>query len=145
MPYQLTEPHPTTTANSYIHTGRGGAGNMYKASKTTSSSKPASVVPNKKGKFSSGRGGAGNILPLSEAMPFSFDEELSLQTTREQHHDVWHVGRGGAGNWSRKDSNASMRGSDELERKKSTDTVGSNASSTRSGFLGRLSSAFERR
>jgi len=65
---------------------------------------------------------------------YSFDEELERQATREQKDGVWHVGRGGAGNWTSKKI--------EGERKTSTS---SDASSVRSGFLGRLSSGFERR
>jgi len=76
---------------------------------------------------------------VQEAAPFSFDEELSLQTTREQNHDVWHVGRGGAGNWTKKGE-----GEAGLQRKS---TAGSESSqgSARSGLLGRLSGVFERR
>jgi hypothetical protein len=144
MPYSLTEPHPTTRPNHYTHTGRGGAGNMYKpTSSTISTSTPLRQTvshASSSGKFSSGRGGAGNIRPVQEAAPFSFDEELSLQTTREQNHDVWHVGRVGAGNWTRKGGEE-----DEGLRRKETGGSESSQGSARSGWLGRLSGAFERR
>ena len=33
--YAITEPHPTVRRNAYAHTGRGGAGNTFRASSTT--------------------------------------------------------------------------------------------------------------
>merc|ERR1712059_229024 len=63
--FQLVEPHPSV--NHYAHAGRGGAGNYFKAPKTSNGSTargPASLfehgLPKSKSKFSSGRGGAGN-------------------------------------------------------------------------------------
>jgi hypothetical protein len=139
--YQITEPHPT--AHSYIHSGRGGAGNTFKAPKTTNASTavgPASLfetgLPQTSTKFSSGRGGAGNIRDTAEKAIFSFDEELQRQVTRDQKAKdgaVWHVGRGGAGNW------ATIRPSSG--RKDSS----SSADSERSGFFARLSTSLERR
>lgn len=155
MAYSITEPHPTTRPNQYTHCGRGGAGNMYKPSSSskTSASKislrqtisnaSGSSTSSSSGKFSSGRGGAGNIRPSKEAAHFSFDEELSLQTTREQNHSVWHVGRGGAGNWTRTPS-ASESSDDELRRKTSSESNSSNASHRSGNWLGRISGAFER-
>lgn len=107
-----------------MHVGRGGAGNTFKAPKTTSPASargPASLfgseIPLTGTKFSSGRGGAGNIHPNSERAIFSFDEELQRQSTRDKKLEagaVYHVGRGGAGNLvssrpdsARKDSNSS--------------------------------------
>jgi hypothetical protein len=145
--YSITEPHPTATK--YVHSGRGGAGNTFRAPKTTEGSTargPASLLETglpaaaSTSKFSSGRGGAGNIHYNSERPIFSFDEELERQNTRERKMKegaVWHVGRGGAGNWtsSRPDSS----------RKDSTSSAGSDDSHRSSGFLGRLSATFERR
>ncbi|KAE8453086.1 hypothetical protein EG329_012273 [Mollisiaceae sp. DMI_Dod_QoI] len=141
--YQVTEPHPTVS--SYARTGRGGAGNTFKAPKTsngTTAKGPASLfehgLPASSGKFSAGRGGAGNIHEPSERPIFSFDEELERETTREQRAhqgSAWHVGRGGAGNW------ATERPSQG--RKDSTSSGDSNGS-VRQGFFGRLSSTFER-
>jgi hypothetical protein len=48
---------------------------------------------------------------------------------------VWHVGRGGAGNWTTAGPDSS--------RKDSSSSAGSDASA-RSGFFGRLSNTFER-
>lgn len=143
--YQVTEPHPHVSASSFIHSGRGGAGNTFKAPKTTDGSHargPASLfsrgLPETSSKFSSGRGGAGNILPSSKKALFSFDEELERQSTREKKMSeggLWHVGRGGAGNYA--------TGRPANERKESTSSVDSNGSagSVRSGgFLGRWTS-----
>ncbi len=141
-PYQITEPHPT--ARNYIHSGRGGIGNTFKAPPTTDGANargPASLfeagLPQSSGKFSSGRGGAGNIREHSEKAIFSFDEELQRQSTRDQKmkDGAWHVGRGGAGNWSSPQAS---------KRKNSTSSSGSD-SSARSGFFSRLSSSLERR
>lgn len=147
MSYRITEPHPTAKPNQIIHTGRGGSGNMYKVKdpKETNSRTPLHNVTSNFSsssqrtttKFSSGRGGAGNIHPLSVASPFSLDKEIDQQTAQENSHNVWHVGRGGAGNWTRKDSVASS------SRKMSNESADSSASS-RSGFFGRLSGVFER-
>jgi hypothetical protein len=141
--YQVTEPHPHP--GKYVHSGRGGAGNTFKAPKTssgTSARGPASLLetglPKSNSKFSSGRGGAGNIHEPSERAIFSFDEELERQSTRERRMKdgaVWHVGRGGAGNWTTTHPDNS--------RKDSTSSAGSDASA-RSGFFGRLSHTFER-
>jgi hypothetical protein len=141
--YQVTEPHPT--ASTYIHSGRGGAGNTFKAPKTTdgpTARGPASLlgndIPKSKSKFSSGRGGAGNIHEPSERAIFSFDEELEGQTTRDTMKDgaVWHVGRGGAGNWTTTRPSGGRK-----------DSSGSNESteSARSGFFSRLGHTVERR
>jgi len=145
--YSVVEPHPT--ANTFIHSGRGGAGNTFKAPKTSSGSTargPASLLSidlpqhNSSGKFSSGRGGAGNIHPSSEKALFSFDEELERQNTRERKIKdgaVYHVGRGGAGNF------AQARAASK--RKDSSSSGESDGSSSRtSGFFGRLSHTFER-
>jgi hypothetical protein len=142
--YTVTEPHPHT--GKYVLSGRGGAGNTFKApqaSKRTSTSQTASLfdsgLPSTASKFSSGRGGAGNIHNASEKPFFSFDEELERQTTREQRIQngaVWHVGRGGAGN-----TISSQAGS---SRKDSSSSIDSNGSE-RSGLFSRLSHSFDRR
>ncbi|KAA8571499.1 hypothetical protein MFRU_026g01080 [Monilinia fructicola] len=141
--YQVTEPHPHVAMASFMHSGRGGAGNTFKAPKTTDGSNargPASLfsrgLPQTSSKFSSGRGGAGNILPSSKKAPFSFDEELERQSTREKKMSeggLWHVGRGGAGNYA--------CGRPSSERKNSTsseDSDGSIRSVRSGGFLGQL-------
>jgi hypothetical protein len=145
MPFQytITEPHPT--ARNYIHSGRGGAGNTFRAPKSSTgrtTQAPASLfeagLPETSIKFSSGRGGAGNIHLNAEKKAFSFDEELERQRTREQKMRdgaICHVGRGGAGNWTSTQAGSS--------RKYSTCSTDSDASN-RSGFFNRLSQTFSR-
>jgi len=141
MPGQIkvVEPHPTV--RKYAHTGRGGAGNTVKAGKTSNprtAQGPASLLETGlpvSAKFSSGRGGAGNIHKSSERALFSFDEELERQISREKmtkEGAVWHVGRGGAGNWTATESSGSRKDSSSSD------------DSARSGFFGRLSHTFER-
>jgi hypothetical protein len=112
MTYQLNKPPPTALTSKYTHSGRGGAGNTFKTPSTTHSSSargPASLfshglpAPSQSSKFSSGRGGAGNIHAGTERAIFSFDEELERESPRERKINeggMWHVGRGGAGNWT---------------------------------------------
>jgi hypothetical protein len=145
--YSVTEPHPTV--RNWAHSGRGGAGNTFRAPRTsegTTARGPAShfetglLSSSSSSKFSSGRGGAGNIHHSSERPIFSFDEELERQNTRERKMKdgaVWHVGRGGAGNWT--------SSKPESSRKDSISSAGSDGSSRSSGFLGRLSATFDRR
>src|SRR4051794_31059770 len=98
--YTITEPHPTVPQNSYTHSGRGGAGNIFRAPATT----PASGVPpltqtrsndsarssvssgsTSSGagtRFYSGRGGAGNAHAASERPVISFDEEYARADAR---------------------------------------------------------------
>lgn len=146
MTYQITEPHPSAAPSSRIHTGRGGAGNTYKtpalrSRNSTSRSASLDRVPTTTStsstlstRFSSGRGGAGNIHPLSQAALYDFDAELQHKNTREQGHEVFHVGRGGAGNFALRKDN---------ERKMSNESV-SSTSSVRSGFFRRLSAVMDR-
>lgn len=142
--FQVVEPHPHVST--YAHTGRGGAGNTFKAPKTSNGATargPASLfsngLPQSNSNFSSGRGGAGNIHKPSERAIFSFDEELQLQKTREEKMKdgaIYHIGRGGAGNWTTSRPASSSR----KDSSSSTDSNGS----VRSGFFGRLSHNFER-
>ena len=144
MPYQLTEPHPTVTK--YAHSGRGGAGNYYKAPKTSNGSTargPASNfevgLPQTSSKFSAGRGGAGNIHDNSERPIFSFDEELERQNTRERKMKegaVWHVGRGGAGN---------LISTSQATSRKDSSSSADSVNSSRSSFFGRISNTFSDR
>lgn len=129
--YQLVEPHPHPTTT-YIHTARGGAGNVANASSTTEGSNatgPASRHPSlwsrKRPVFTSGRGGAGNLHSSSERTIFSFDEELEREMRQTQDlAPVCHVGRGGAGNKAYVDA-ASQRGQSSAS---DSDSVNSNTS-----------------
>lgn len=107
MPFHLTEPHPSVPRTSYIHSGRGGAGNFKHVDASTitapsSASGPASLTPlhgTDPRAFTSGRGGAGNVHRASERAIFSFDEELERQRIVDAKvAPVYHIGRGGAGN-----------------------------------------------
>lgn len=111
--YRITEPHPSVPASHYIHSGRGGAGNISHIDpKTLTTGKdatgPASRTAldgahasNSSHYYASGRGGAGNIHHNVERPIFSFDEELERQRRMMEHQaPVFHVGRGGAGNYA---------------------------------------------
>lgn len=108
--YRITEPHPSLPASHYYHSGRGGAGNITHikdpreitngrtASGPASATKLSPPAPNSY--FTSGRGGAGNVHRSKERAMFSFDEELAQQQRLQEHAaPVYHIGRGGAGNW----------------------------------------------
>ncbi|KAI1085023.1 hypothetical protein F5B20DRAFT_124661 [Whalleya microplaca] len=123
--YTVTEPHPTVVKNTYTHSGRGGAGNFFRAPATTPASGiptepvPAPLAPSTTtntgtSRYHTGRGGAGNARVAVERPVLSFDEEFSRQSQLEQ-KPVGHVGRGGAGNVylaSGVDGGAARKGSD---------------------------------
>ncbi|KAK4168114.1 hypothetical protein QBC43DRAFT_202549 [Cladorrhinum sp. PSN259] len=141
--YTITEPHPTVAQNSYTHSGRGGAGNFFRAPKTTAPTgvpTPAAVVAPKAStttRFYSGRGGAGNAHSSAERPVLSFDEEFTRAEVREKAATISHVGRGGAGNIvSSSGSHKDKKDSASLRRVDSTSTTDSN----RSGFWGRIMS-----
>ncbi|KAK4991741.1 hypothetical protein LTR50_001558 [Elasticomyces elasticus] len=130
--YQVTEPHPSVPRSSYIHAGRGGAGNYQYYSRETLTAGPVASGPASRAVLSppptssrviSGRGGAGNAHAQSQRAIFSFDEELERQRKMLEHQaPVYHIGRGGAGNAV--DEMVPRRGS----RLGSTGSVASNAS-----------------
>ncbi|KAI0389972.1 hypothetical protein F5Y17DRAFT_472344 [Xylariaceae sp. FL0594] len=148
--FMIAEPHPTVRQNTYTHSGRGGAGNYFRAPATTPSGGIATepkVLPPTTSSFHSGRGGAGNAHVSSPRPVMSFDEELKLQSQLDQKR-VGYVGRGGAGNvYDAADPNPSPL----FGRKASDAASASSASSSgsRSGtaatFLHRVGSAFSRR
>jgi hypothetical protein len=127
--YHITEPHPSLPSSHYYHSGRGGAGNITYISNPSSitpgssASGPASVTklssPSPNAYFMTGRGGAGNVHREKERAIFSFDEELAQQQRLAEHATpVYHIGRGGAGNWA----------SESGKRKGSAASVSSNES-----------------
>ncbi|TQN67458.1 hypothetical protein CSHISOI_07981 [Colletotrichum shisoi] len=89
MPSQIfvTEPHPTVAPNTYIYSGRGGAGNIFRAPVTTPAAgittplKPAAV--NGPRRFYSGIGGAGNRHTAQERPVRTFDEDFDRQEMRK--------------------------------------------------------------
>jgi Protein of unknown function (DUF3602) len=132
--YDLVEPHPQATTP-YVHTARGGAGNVASASSTTNgqnASGPASRHPSlfnpRRSFFTSGRGGAGNLHHASERTIFSFDEELEREMRQTQDlAPICYVGRGGAGN------KAFTNGSIRSVLSSDTDSVRSDLSTSTSG------------
>lgn len=106
--YRITEPHPSVPTST-IYYGRGGAGNITRVNPKEvtdgqNASGPASRVkltpPPTNAYFTSGRGGAGNVHREKERAMFSFDEELAQQERLREHAaPVFHIGRGGAGNY----------------------------------------------
>lgn len=138
--YTITEPQPTVAQNSYTHSGRGGAGNFFRAPKTTSPTgvptpAPASTTTTST-RFYSGRGGAGNAHSASTRVPaLSFDEEFSRAEARDRAAHQGHVGRGGAGNvFVNEDGYGD---GDSLKRANSASSAGS-ARSSLSGVWSRL-------
>ena len=132
--YSIIEPHPRAT-KPYIHTSRGGAGNVVtstsatkwdRSSSTASRASLASTAqPNP---FTLGRGGAGNVHHNSERTIFSFDEELQREMRqKEAMAPVYHVGRGGAGNVSHLPDSSSMRKNSETASTRSTSSAESGA------------------
>jgi len=132
----ITEPHPTVAKNSYTHSGRGGAGNFFRAPAVSASSGiPSKIVPvasSTTTRFYSGRGGAGNARAAAERPVLNFDEEFNRAEIREKAATITHVGRGGAGNVFSTDA---LTTSSKKDRRDSTSTGGS----IRSGFWSRLS------
>ncbi|KAK4463359.1 hypothetical protein QBC42DRAFT_67065 [Cladorrhinum samala] len=138
--YTITEPHPTVPQDSYTHSGRGGAGNFFRAPKTTDPTGVPTPAVTKTStsssstRFYSGRGGAGNAHSSAQRPVISFDEEFTRAEVREKASTISHVGRGGAGNIFSTSSSASKKDADSLRRIDSTSTTDSN----RSGFWGRI-------
>ena len=127
--YQLTEGAPS--ASSYMRCGRGGAGNIYRA--TGSATKSYTVQPSAASstRFFSGIGGAGNAHSASErpSATASLDDAVRHAAARDT-ASVGYCGRGGAGNiYRRKESDASSS---------------SAASTTSSGSAGSVSKLWTR-
>lgn len=117
----LSTPRPSLAPNAYTHTGRGGAGNTYRASKTTvqaSTAPPAASSSSKPRRFYSGVGGAGNVHAAGERPPAgtAIDEEIARARARERSGFV-RSGIGGAGNVFRKGKRETDDGAVEKERR----------------------------
>lgn len=132
MGYIVTEPSPSTT--NYIRSGRGGAGNIVRASKSSSTSHSISTSSSSASarRFFSGIGGAGNAHEASERPALSLDEEYNRAAARDL-SSVGHCGIGGAGN---------------IYRRKTSDAASSCSSSssmsTKSKLWARVSDSFNR-
>ncbi|KAF5662169.1 hypothetical protein FHETE_8059 [Fusarium heterosporum] len=133
--YILTEPSPST--NVFVRSGRGGYGNIARASKDSSSSprtvlSPSTTTTTPSRRFFSGIGGAGNVHRASEQPSVSLDDEYDRIAARDQ-MSAGHVGIGGAGNvFHRKHSDASSQDSS------------SSSLSSKSKLWARVSSTFSR-
>lgn len=134
--YILTEPSPST--NVFVRSGRGGYGNISRASKPTNSSTSRAVAtttttptaPSRR--FFSGIGGAGNVHRASEQPSVSLDDEYDRIAARDQ-MAAGHVGIGGAGNvFHRKESDAG------------SDISSSSSLSSKTKLWARVSSTFSR-
>lgn len=146
----VIEPHPTVPkSGGYIGGGRGGAGNIkkYRAeelSNGASATGPASRIslarPFGKRTITSGRGGAGNVFSSNEESIFQFDEEMIKSRETAHVTPVYHIGRGGAGNWINEAKPVTAS-----QRKNSTDSERSNEESAGRPSLQRFSSIFSRR
>ncbi|KAI1402505.1 hypothetical protein F4819DRAFT_454161 [Hypoxylon fuscum] len=123
--FTITEPHPTVQKDSFMHSGRGGAGNYFRAPATTPASGVATqptTAPQTTGRFHSGRGGAGNAHVSASKPVLSFDEEFAHQSHIEQ-KPVGYVGRGGAGNvYGAAGASAARKGSDASSQHSSSST-----------------------
>ncbi len=144
--YTITEPHPTVRKDTYTHTGRGGAGNVYRVPATTTPAAapvPRAQMPRPAERFYSGRGGAGNAHPADVRPAPSFDDEYAYAAARET-TSSGHVGRGGAGNVfgskSASASTTSRKESLESAPRSSADDAASTRS-TRATFWARVSGA----
>jgi hypothetical protein len=130
--YRITEPHPSVPASNVYYAGRGGAGNVTRVNPKDLTDGPNATGPASRIKlssppadslFTSGRGGAGNIHREKERAMFSFDEELAQQERLREHAaPVYHIGRGGAGNYidemhprPHRQNSASSNGSSDSE------------------------------
>ncbi|KAF3760579.1 hypothetical protein M406DRAFT_282324 [Cryphonectria parasitica EP155] len=148
--YTITEPHPTVAQNTYIHAGRGGAGNHFRAPLTTSPAgvpTPIHPVATNGRRFYSGRGGAGNAHSHIERPVLSFEDEFSRADRRGQAQARfgYHVGRGGAGNFASGLTGGPAAGSSSSSKKSrqgSASSSSSSGSSAGSGVLRRLSGVF---
>jgi len=151
--YRITEPHPSVPASRYLYSGRGGVGNISQVDPKsvttgTTASGPASrtSLPATR-PYASGRGGAGNLhAHASERPMFSFDEELDRQRRMMEHQaPVYHMGRGGAGNFKTEDtiSRRSSAGS-EASSTSSTEQNANGVRSSMEGTWGRIKGSFSK-
>ena len=94
-------------------------------------------------KFHSGRGGAGNAHSSIERPVMSFEDEYERKQRTESVSGPAFTGRGGAGNFN---SALSSFGSKQSRKGSDASNASTNSgSSTRSGFLGRLSASLSHR
>ncbi|CAN8106147.1 unnamed protein product [Discula destructiva] len=149
--YTITEPHPSVAQNSYIHAGRGGAGNFVRAPLTTApAGVPTPLAPvasnSSTRSFYSGRGGAGNAHSAIDRPMLSFEDEYRRREASSAARGHF-GGRGGAGNFARNsNSNSNNDSSSSSKRRTSSSSsaasMASGASSGSEGWRKRLSGVF---
>ncbi|KAK8071209.1 hypothetical protein PG997_011412 [Apiospora hydei] len=146
--FTVNEPHPTVEKDSYTHSGRGGAGNFFRAPETTPSTgistEPITTAPRPSmGRFYSGRGGAGNAHASAQRPVMSFEESYKLQSLIEE-KATGYVGRGGAGNAVVKGVPASSSGGQRKGSDASSVASSRSSGSIRSNLMERISSTLRR-
>lgn len=142
--FTVNEPHPTVAKDSFTHSGRGGAGNFFRAPETTPSTgiSTAPVTTTARpspGRFYSGRGGAGNAHATAQRPVMSLEESYRLQSHIEE-KATGYVGRGGAGNAFVKGASTSQRKGSDASSVASSRSSGS----VRSNLMERISSSLRR-
>ena len=129
MAYTMTTPSPVTTA--YVHSGRGGAGNIRTSSKKSAGASAAAAAAATAGgaglsssqapttrRFFSGIGGAGNTHAARDRPVLSLEDEFRRATAREV-APTGHCGIGGAGNVFHKKGDHHGRSSDDEQSDRS--------------------------
>ena len=134
----VVEPHPTVPKGGYIGGGRGGAGNFKRYKPEDLTPGPTATGPSsritlpkpfkRQNALLTGRGGSGNLfkVPADEERVFQFDEEMVK--SRESRAPVYHIGRGGAGNWNDEREGSSQRKSTRQDSSASSDSTHSDDS-----------------
>lgn len=89
-----------TESQTYLRSGRGGAGNYHKAGTVPAAPPVPQIITSRSGSFSSGIGGIGNIHHASERSSLSlYRKAMQERAVPRNPSAVHHVGIGGAGNY----------------------------------------------
>ena len=155
LSYHITEPHPSVPqASTTVYYGRGGAGNKTRISHSTltagpTASGPASRIqltpPPSNALFTTGRGGAGNVHREKERAMFSFDEELAQQERLREHAaPVYHIGRGGAGNFTSETNDDLHHHRSKIGRTNSNSSAASSSSESAAGVRRSIEGAWNK-
>jgi len=88
-----------TESQTYLRSGRGGAGNYHKASTVPAAPPVPQIITSRSGSFSSGIGGIGNIHHASDRSSLSLYREAMQERAVPRNPPAgYYVGIGGAGN-----------------------------------------------
>jgi hypothetical protein len=88
-----------TGSQTYLRSGRGGAGNYHKASTVPAAPPVPQIITSRSGSFSSGIGGIGNIHHASEQSSLSLYKAMRERAVPRNAPAAYYVGIGGAGNY----------------------------------------------